>query len=83
MTTPLPPWLGRKFTTGELSVLKIVADEFLAHGICDLSQNELGARAGVSKTVVKSALKIAEVDHNTLLTIERRPRSGKKLSDEL
>jgi hypothetical protein len=58
-------------------VLKIVADEFLAHGVCDLSRNEIGARAGVSVTIVKRALKIAEVDHS-MISVLRRPRSGRK-----
>jgi len=44
----LPERLERRanFTTGELAVLKIVADECLAHGVCDLSRNEIGSRAG-------------------------------------
>ena len=35
--------LAQNFTTGELAALKIVADECLAHGACDLSKNEIGA----------------------------------------
>jgi ProQ/FINO family len=44
----LPERLERRanFTTGELAVLKIVADECLAHGVCDLSRNEIRSRAG-------------------------------------
>jgi hypothetical protein len=76
-TGPLPPNLAANFTTGELAALKIVADEFLAHGACDLSRNEIGARAGVSKTVVKHALKLAERNHS-MIKVERRPRSGRK-----
>jgi hypothetical protein len=64
------------FTTGETAVLKIVADEVLARGVCDRSRNELAARAGVSLTVVKRALKYAERDG--LITVLRRPRSGRK-----
>ena len=76
-TGPLPPSLAAHFTTGELAALKIVADECLAHGVCDLSRNEIASRAGVSKTVAKRALKLAEVEHS-LLTVEHRPRSGRK-----
>jgi hypothetical protein len=76
-TGPLPPSLAAHFTTGELAALKIVADECLAHGACDLSRNEIGSRAGVSKTVAKRALKLAEVKHS-MITVERRPRSGRK-----
>jgi hypothetical protein len=74
---PLPPGLATGFTMGELAALKIVADEWLAHGVCDLSQNEIGARAGVSQAVVKRALKCAELDHS-MITVQRRPRSGRK-----
>jgi len=76
-TAPLPPSLATKFTTGEIAVLKIIADEWLAHGACDLSQNEIGARAGVVKSVVKRAIFFAENDHS-MITVQRRPRSGRK-----
>lgn len=76
-TGPLPPNLAANFTTGELAALKIVADECLAHGACDLSKNEIGARAGVCKTVVKRALKHAEVEL-TMISVQRRARSGRK-----
>jgi hypothetical protein len=76
-TGSLPPNLAANFTTGELAVLKIVADECLAHGACDLSKNEIGSRAGVSKTIAKRALKIAEV-RLSMISVLRRPRSGRK-----
>jgi hypothetical protein len=75
-TGPLPPNLAAGFTTGELAVLKVVADECLAHGACDRSRNELAARAGVSLTVVKLAVRLAELDG--LISVQRRPRSGRK-----
>jgi len=31
---PLPPQLASHFTTGELTVLRIVGDEVKAHGVC-------------------------------------------------
>jgi hypothetical protein len=40
----LPPHLAANFTTGELAYLKVLADEFLAHGLCDLSVNETASR---------------------------------------
>ena len=76
-TGPLPPAIAAGFTVGELAVLKVVSDEWLAHGVCDLSRNEIGARAGVSLTVVKQAIKLAELGHS-LITVQRRPRSGRK-----
>ena len=73
---PLPPAIAATFTTGETAVLRIVADEVLAHGACDRSRNELAARAGVSLTIVRRALRYAERDG--LITVQRRPRSGRK-----
>jgi len=75
-TGPLPPAIAATFTVGELAVLKVISDEWLAHGACDLSRNELGARAGVVVTVVKRAVRYAERDG--LIQVTRRPRSGRK-----
>lgn len=73
---PLPPNLASGFTVGELAVLKVISDEALAHGACDRSLNELGARAGVCHSLAKRAVRLAELDG--LLTVQRRPRSGRK-----
>jgi DNA-binding MarR family transcriptional regulator len=59
-----------------LAVLKVISDEYLAHGVSDRSRNEIGARAGVSQTVVKRAVRLAELDG--LISVQRRPRSGRK-----
>jgi DNA-binding MarR family transcriptional regulator len=75
-TGPLPPSIASTFTVGEIAVLRVVADEFLAHGACDRSVNELSARAGVCRSIVKQAIKYAERDG--LITVLRRPRSGRK-----
>jgi hypothetical protein len=75
-TGPLPPVIAATFTVGELAVLKVISDEWLAHGACDLSRNELGARAGVVVTVVKRAVRYAE--GCGLISVQRRPRSGRK-----
>jgi hypothetical protein len=75
-TGPLPPAIAAGFTTGELAVLKVISDEWLAHGACDRSVNELSARAGVCRSIVKQAIKYAERD--SLITVLRRPRSGRK-----
>jgi hypothetical protein len=75
-TGPLPPHLARHYTYGQVAVLRIVADEWLAHGACDRSLNELAARAGVSRKVAKQAVRLAELDG--LITVQRRPRSGRK-----
>jgi hypothetical protein len=75
-TGPLPPAIAAGFTTGQLAVLRVVADEWLAHGVCDRSRNELAARAGVCLKVAKQAIRLAELDG--LITVQRRPRSGRK-----
>jgi hypothetical protein len=72
----LPPNLAAGFTTGELAVLKVISDEWLAHGACDRSLNELAARAGVCHSLAKRAVRLAELDG--LFTVQRRPRSGRK-----
>ena len=68
--------LAATFTTGELAVLKVISDEWLAHGACDRSLNELAARAGVCHSLAKRAVRLAELDG--LFTVQRRPRSGRK-----
>jgi hypothetical protein len=75
-TGPLPPHLATGFTTGELAVLKVISDEWLAHGACDRSLNELAARAGVCHSLARRAVRLAELDG--LFTVQRRPRSGRK-----
>ena len=75
-TGPLPPSIAAGFTTGELAVLKVISDEWLAHGACDRSLNELAARAGVCDSLAKRAVRLAELDG--LITVQRRPRSGRK-----
>ena len=57
---PLPPKLACRFTTGELAVLKIVADSFVAGRQCTLSIPEIAARAGVGQTKARLALRIAQ-----------------------
>ena len=74
-THSLPPHLAKQYTHGHNAVLRVIADEVLAHGVCDRSQNELAARAGVTRKVVKQAIRFAEDD---LLSVQRRSRSGRK-----
>lgn len=70
----MPPALAQRFTTGELAALKIVADEIAARGDCRLPVGAIAARAGVSETTARNALRAARRDG--LLTIEARPRRG-------
>jgi DNA-binding MarR family transcriptional regulator len=75
-TGPLPPAIAAGFTTGETAVLRVIADEWLAHGASDRSLKELAARAGVCRSIAKRAVRLAELDG--LITVQRRPRSGRK-----
>ena len=67
---PLPPQLASRFTTGELAVLKIVADAFVAGRQCTFSIPEIAARAGVGQTKARLALRIAQ--NLDLLSITER-----------
>jgi hypothetical protein len=73
---PLPPRLAAQFTTGELAVLRVVADEVREKGRCDRTYAEMAARAGVGRTTAQNALRQAA--RLGLVTIEERPRPGRK-----
>jgi hypothetical protein len=72
----LPPQIACRFTQGEQAVLSIVAAEALQHGACDRSLAELAARAGVCRTLARSAIRLAA--RLGLVSIELRPRRGRK-----
>lgn len=73
---PLPPALASRFTTAELAVLRIVADEHLVKGSCDRTVAEIAARAGTSRSVVKRTLRLAA--ELRLVTVTERPVNGAK-----
>jgi hypothetical protein len=73
---PLPPALACMFTTGEQAVLRIVADEVRDRGACECSIDEVAARAGVCRTLVKRTLRMAS--RHGLLRVTERPRPGKR-----
>jgi hypothetical protein len=75
MSGHMPGGLGQ-YSFCELAVLKILSDEWLAHGVCDLSLNELGSRAGVCRAMAQRTMHLAEDDG--LIRIQNRPRSGRK-----
>lgn len=75
---PMPPALAARFTTGELAVLRIVADEVTARGSCCLCLDAIAARAGVSRTKAKQALRQAR-GIGMLEVRERRRTGGKSL----
>ena len=69
---PMPPQLASQFTTGELAVLRLVADEVRTKRHCTLTLGELAARAGVGITTARNA--IHEAAGHGYLTIEERRR---------
>ena len=68
----MPPQLASQFTTGELAVLRLVADEVRAKRHCTLTMGEFAARAGVGITTARNALH--EAAGHGYLTIEERRR---------
>ena len=72
----MPPALASRFTTGELAVLRIVADEFQARQICCLCLDAIAARAGVSRTLAKNAIKQAR--RLGMVEVRERRRTGAK-----
>jgi hypothetical protein len=73
---PMPPALACKFTVSELAVLRIVGDEVRQHGHCARCVDELAARAGVCRSMVKNAIRTAA--RLGLLTVEERRREGRR-----
>lgn len=73
---PLPPHLAAQFTCAELAALMIVRDEVRAHGACSRSIAEIAARAGVGRTTVQNALRLAA--RLCLIIVQERRRDGQK-----
>src|SRR6185369_4808170 len=73
---PMPPALACKFTVSELAVLRIIGDEVRQHGQCDRCVDELAARAGVCRSMVKNAIR--EAARLGLLTVQERRREGRR-----
>src|ERR1700712_5608723 len=78
---PMPPALASRFTTGELAVLRIVADEVAEKGVCGLCIDAVAARAGVCRRLAQAAIRLAEGDG--LLTIQERRHQGRRSDPNL
>ena len=72
----MPPALACKFTVSELAVLRIIGDEVRQHGQCARCVDEIAARAGVCRSMVKNAIRTAA--RLGLLTVEERRREGRR-----
>ena len=73
---PMPPQLACCFTTGELAVLRVVADAVRDNGQCVKTIPEIAARAGVCRTTAQNAIR--EAAHLGLLTVQERRREGRR-----
>lgn len=73
---PMPPALAARFTTGELAVLRILADEFRDRGSCALCLDAIAARAGVSRSLAKGAIRQAR--RLGMVEVQERRRTGAK-----
>ncbi len=71
---PLPPQLAATFTLGELSCLRILADEIRERGVCGLTLGTIAARAACCRELARRTLRMAH--RHELLTIEERRRPG-------
>jgi hypothetical protein len=72
---PLPPSLAAKFTVGEQAVLRIVGDEWRAHGACRLTLGEIAARAGCCRKLAQSTMRRAM--RMGLVAIDERRLKGR------
>lgn len=72
----LPPALAARFTTAEIAVLAIIADEVKNKGRCDRCLDEIAARAGCSRTSAKNAIRSAA--RLAMIRVTLRPRRGQK-----
>jgi hypothetical protein len=79
---PMPPALACMFTTGQLAVLRIVADEFRDKGACELPLGAIAARAGVCVTLARDAIRLAAGD-GLLIVEERRQHRAKNLPNRV
>jgi hypothetical protein len=72
----MPPQLACRFTTGELAVLRIVADAVRDTGQCVLPVDAIAARAGVCRRLAQGAIR--EAARQGLLTVQERRRPGRR-----
>jgi hypothetical protein len=72
----MPPALAARFTVGELAVLRIVGDEVRARKVCGLHLDAIAARAGVSRSTAKNAIR--EAKRLGLVEVQERRRHSAK-----
>ena len=71
----VPARIAAGFTVGEVAVLTAVAVEVMRGGRCELAIDHLAALAGVGRTTVQNALRLAQ--RQGLITVSERRRPGR------
>lgn len=71
----VPARIAAGFTVGEVAVLTAVAVEVMRGGRCELAIDHLAALAGVGRTTVQNALRLAQ--RQGLITVSERRRLGR------
>lgn len=74
----LPTRIRGNYTAGEQAVLVVVVREVMKKGCCDLCIDQIAAMAGVGRTTVQNALRKARDGEAPHVTVEERPRPGRK-----
>ena len=72
----LPAQLACRFTLGQVAVLAVIGRQTRATGSCALPIDAIAAMAGVSRTLVKGALR--EAVRLGLVRVDERPRPGRR-----
>lgn len=72
----LPPTVRHCYTMGEGAALAVIASEVKLHGACDWPIDRIAASAGVSRTTVQNALRVARLHKH--VEVQSRPRKGMK-----
>ena len=72
----MPHHLAGRLTPGDMAVMRVVADEYRRLGCCELSRDEVAARAGVCPMTVRRAMNKAR--NQCLIRIDERPVHGRK-----
>jgi hypothetical protein len=72
----LPRHLAPRLTIGEMAVIRVVCDEYVRAGGCELSLAAIAARSGVCRKTAKRATQKAQDER--LISIEERPVRGQR-----
>ena len=67
----MPRHLGARLTVAQMAVMRVVADEYVRSTRCELTLDEIAARAGVCRKTARRAMATARDQH--LISVELRP----------